>query len=74
MKLKSYLKETGTSRADFASSIGVSEAAIARYVLGRRTPRGEEMVKIIAATSGAVMPNDFFDVPSAPAENAEVAA
>lgn len=65
MKLEAYIAETGTKRAAIAQAIGVSEVAIHRYISGTRIPRPETMAKIVAATGGAVQPNDFFDTEAA---------
>ena len=65
MKLKTYLTETNTKRGDLAKTIGVTEVAIHRYITGARIPRQETMSRIVAATNGAVQPNDFFDTEAA---------
>ncbi len=60
MKLSDYLIETKTDHGDFARTLGVSAKAVQHWLAGNRTPRPEWMVKIIAATDGAVTPIDFL--------------
>jgi predicted transcriptional regulator len=63
MKLADYLAQEGLSEAAFAERIGVTQAAVNRYKKDR-VPEPEPMRAIVAATGGAVQPNDFFDLPS----------
>ena len=44
----------------FSKSIGITSQAIARYSRGERWPRPEIMRRIVNATDGSVMPNDFL--------------
>ena len=60
MKLGTYLSTAKVTPAQIASKIGVSEKAVVHWVAGNRTPRPKQMVKIIAATNGAVTANDFL--------------
>lgn len=60
MTLASYLAQSGTSHADFAKLIGVSQAAITRYARGDRIPRPAQMQKIAEVTRGKVTANDFM--------------
>ena len=71
MKLISFLRLNKLSDLAFAESLGVSRAGVRKWMYGQRVPRADEMLKIIAATNGDVMPNDFFDVPSASADQPE---
>ncbi len=61
MKLGEWLRSRGMSQQAFADAAGVSQGAVARFVLGRRMPNREMMRKIVEATEGQVMPNDFHD-------------
>ncbi|MGH6847661.1 MAG: 3,4-dihydroxy-2-butanone-4-phosphate synthase, partial [Methylocella sp.] len=61
MKLDDWLKRNTISRHEFARQIGVSEVAVTRYANGTRSPRPNVMHAIIAATAGAVRPNDFLE-------------
>lgn len=61
MKLATYLSQSGTSQSAFAALIGVSQAAVARYVRGQRMPEPKIAKKIKVVTDGAVTPNDFLD-------------
>lgn len=67
MKLSSYLSTHKMTQAEFAERIGLSKAQLSRLVAGRRQPSPETMKRIAEATDNAVMPNDFFDLPPAPA-------
>ena len=76
MKLSEHMKANGLTLAAFAEMIGVSGAkAVHRYALGQRMPTPEVMRRIVAATDGAVQPNDFYDLdapgdPSSPDDRA----
>lgn len=61
MKLKDYLFEQQISQNRFASSVGVSREMIRLYVAEISIPRRDVMERIVAETSGAVQPNDFFE-------------
>ena len=65
MKLSTYMKNRKLGAADLAREIGVSPQAVRRYCSGERIPAPEVMRRIVAATGGAVQPNDFYDVPPA---------
>jgi DNA-binding transcriptional regulator YdaS (Cro superfamily) len=72
MKLIDYLNAHDIGFAEFARRIGgVSRMTVQRYANGARMPRPDAMVRIIAATDGAVTPNDFF--PYSPTKDAEAA-
>lgn len=74
MILRTYLDERDISITAFAPLIGVSVAALHRYLAGERIPRPEVLEQISIVTNGAVQPNDFyvFSQPQQPAP--EVAA
>ena len=59
MKLGDCLSTAGFSVRDFAKSVNVTEAAMSRYVSGKRLLRAEIMQRIVEATEGEVQPNDF---------------
>lgn len=63
MKLSDYLAMTNKSAAKFAVEIGASTSAVNFWRSGERTPRIKQMQKIFDATSGAVTPNDFLQLP-----------
>jgi transcriptional regulator with XRE-family HTH domain len=65
MKLADYLTTTSTSHAAFASRIGVSQATVSRYAAGNRIPGPSQMARIVEATDGTVLPNDFYGVRAA---------
>ncbi len=62
MKLKTYLTQNNLTEAEFGEKAGLSQAAVNRYCAGKRIPDKDAMPAIIAATGGAVQPNDFFDI------------
>lgn len=61
MKLADYLSRNKLTRAAFGAQIGVSHAAVVRYVRGQRRPAWGVMEKIEAVTGGKVKPNDFLE-------------
>lgn len=75
MKLDAYLRASALSLAAFAQQTGLSEAAISRYLSGKRTPRPDAIRRIVRATRGRVQPEDLLPVlappPSAPLPAAE---
>jgi hypothetical protein len=58
--LATYLQDRGISEARFAEMIGVSQAAVNRYIAGKRRPRRAVVLRIMAATQGAVTANDLY--------------
>jgi len=63
MKLRDYMRREGMTAAEMAGLIGVSTAAVVRYRNGTRRPSPEVMRRIARVTGGAVLPNDFYDLP-----------
>jgi DNA-binding transcriptional regulator YdaS (Cro superfamily) len=63
MKLSDYLELGNIDAAAFAARINVTPKAVSYWISGDRTPRPEQMQKIIDATNGAVTPNDFLALP-----------
>ncbi len=60
MRIEEYLRENGLTIAAFAERIGVSEAAMGRYIAGKRTPRRDIMARIMAETGGQVRHEDIL--------------
>jgi predicted transcriptional regulator len=60
MKLSDYISENKLTQAAFGKLIGVSQAAIDRYLRGERNPHKKYMKRIIKVTGGQVKPNDFY--------------
>jgi transcriptional regulator with XRE-family HTH domain len=60
MTLADYLKKAGMKHGEFASRIGVSQAAVTRYATGKRVPRRSIMRKIAEETRGKVTADDFM--------------
>lgn len=60
MTLDSYLRSKEMTPGDFAALIGASASGVTKWLRGERRPRPGMYPKIIAATDGAVRPNDFF--------------
>ena len=71
MRLSEYLSREGMGEAAFAARIGMSAKAVQHWIQGDRTPRPEQMQKILTSTGGAVTPNDFFASQQVPNEAAE---
>jgi transcriptional regulator with XRE-family HTH domain len=66
MKLRTYLDDHHISLTAFAPLIGVSIAALHRYLGGERIPRPEVLEQISIVTKGAVQPNDFYAFSQSP--------
>jgi DNA-binding transcriptional regulator YdaS (Cro superfamily) len=62
MKLAQYLDSTRTKRSAFAASISVSPAYVSGLCAGEYWPSRAVMARIVAATGGAVRPDDFLDL------------
>ena len=62
MKLKEYIDKHRLSYTIVGKSIGVSTEAVRRYVRGERIPQPDVMPRIVNYTSGAVTPNDFYNL------------
>lgn len=65
MKLADWLREQGLTQEAFGRRIEVQPQSVYRYCSGKRVPDDDVMRRIIAATDGAVTPNDFFGLPRA---------
>jgi len=72
MKLLSYLRETNLKQADFASRVGVTEAAVSRWCNGKGRPSWDVLARIASVSGGAVTAADFM--PDAPAGQAAAVA
>jgi transcriptional regulator with XRE-family HTH domain len=59
MKLGEWLSSKGLSQQAFADGAGISQGAVAKFVLGQRIPHKLTMRKIFVATDGQVTANDF---------------
>jgi hypothetical protein len=66
MRLVEFLEISKMTQADFARATGLSQQVVWRYVYGHRVPRSAAMARIVAATKGAVQPNDFYPAPVLP--------
>lgn len=53
-KLLSYLKARHATQAEFAASVGITQAALSRMLAGKITPSLTTAVRIERATDGAV--------------------
>jgi transcriptional regulator with XRE-family HTH domain len=62
MQLADYLKANGISDDDFSKKIGVSRQSVHRYKTFDRIPEKPVLARIFDETSGAVTPNDFFQL------------
>ena len=62
MQLKAWREANKLSRDDAAELIGVSRVTLWRWESGRSMPVEREMRAVLAASDGAVTPNDFFGV------------
>lgn len=62
MTLDEWLKKEERTRAWFARKIGTPVSTVNRIIWEKRSPTHAVMEKIIQATGGEVLPNDFFDL------------
>lgn len=60
MKLQTYIEKASITQEQFAASLGVTQAAVSRWIQGKKLPRPEAMKRISEITSGEVTPNDFY--------------
>ncbi len=66
MKLKDYLKEEQHTQMSFIEQIEMAtgnripQGTLAKWILGSRIPRKNEMQMLYKITEGAVQPNDFY--------------
>ena len=63
MNLDDWRAVEGLTYMSLAELLGVSHESASRYCKGRRIPAPDIMSRIVAATAGAVQPNDFYDLP-----------
>ncbi len=61
MKLKQFRDSQRMTQPQLAEMIGCGTSAVCRYEQGR-IPEPATMERIVAATGGAVTPNDFHGV------------
>jgi TorA maturation chaperone TorD len=60
MRLQEYLDHKSITASQFANQIGRAVSTVTRIAKGQATPEPDTMAKIVAATGGAVQPNDLF--------------
>jgi transcriptional regulator with XRE-family HTH domain len=73
MRLTDYLCQHEIIHTEFAAQIGETQAAVTRYVNGRRKPSLDKLILIEWVTEGAVRALDFADEPT-PVDPANEAA
>lgn len=61
MQLKSFLTKHGLTETAFAERLGVSQVTINRYILGKRFPSPEMILRIAAETGGKVKVADWYE-------------
>lgn len=66
MRLQDWLKRERCSKVNFAKRIDVPVSTINRIISESRSPTHQIMKRIIDATDGEVLPNDFFDLSRVP--------
>ena len=62
MTLKDWLSEKEITVPEFARTIEVPSSTLYRIIKDNRSGTHAITEKIIVATDGAVLPNDFFDL------------
>jgi TorA maturation chaperone TorD len=60
MRLQEYLDRKNITASQFAGQIGRAVSTVTRIARGEATPEPGTLAKIVAATGGAVQPNDLF--------------
>ena len=66
MKLRTFLQLNGYTQNKFISEVYIStghkfpKGTLAKYILGQRIPRKNEMLIIYEYTNGQVDPNSFY--------------
>lgn len=75
MKLKQWLTDNSVTALEMGRRIGLEEPnSIYRWLRGDMKPSDAFMLKIVEVTEGAVMPNDFFNLPAIPLPAAPVSS
>lgn len=54
MILKDFLDQHDVSQSDFATSLGVTRAAVNHWILGKSYPSGRTAARIVELTGGQV--------------------
>ena len=68
MKLSAYLKEnkhtqkTFIEEVEMATNSKIPQSTLAKWILGIRIPRKDEMLLLYDVTGGKVQPNDFYGI------------
>lgn len=74
MTLREYALHRDLSKealaAWLAEHVGVSRAGARKWVYGERTPRPQQMLRVMELTGGLVTANDFLAPRSTPSEEA----
>ncbi|MEA3390587.1 MAG: hypothetical protein U9R64_15105 [Pseudomonadota bacterium] len=60
MTLHDYLTREGLTFTAFAGMIGTYPSTVERYAKGMQIPGRAMMKRIVGATNGEVMPNDYY--------------
>lgn len=74
MRLDDWLKQRGVSEAAFGRQIGVKQQSVNRYRKHENIPDRDIMARIVDATGGEVLPNDFYGLPTSPQDDQPEAA
>jgi len=68
MTLAEFVKATSIPLDELAAKIGdCSVSGLRKWINRERIPQKDQMERIVAATDGQVLPNDFYDLPKAEA-------
>jgi len=74
MRLTDYLRQHELTHTEFAAMIGATQAAVTRYVNGRRKPSLDKLILIERVTAGAVRALDFANDPAPADPSAEASS
>lgn len=72
MKLERWLTLVGMKQTELARMVGCSPATINRHLRHGRVLDPEVVVRIYFITTGAVRPDDFYNLDTMPPEIAEI--
>ena len=64
VKLAQWRRSEDMTQEALANELGCTTVTVARYEAGVRLPGPATMIELFVLSSGAVQPNDFYDLPA----------
>lgn len=74
MRFREFRKEKGWSVADCARQLEKAHETVRKWDVRECIPREDEISAIYLWSNGAVRPQDWYDLPALPAEDADADA